>query len=77
MVGPNPATKREDGDGGELGQDFASGRRHACCWMRSVRAAYLRIPSSSPGVPGVDLVEPRHESRELGRIQRREKAMFS
>ncbi len=28
LVGPDPATKREDGDGGELGQDFASSGRH-------------------------------------------------
>ena len=28
LVGPDPATKREDGDGGELGQDFASSGGH-------------------------------------------------
>jgi hypothetical protein len=28
LVGPDPATKGDDGYGGELGQDFASSGRH-------------------------------------------------
>jgi hypothetical protein len=28
LVGPDPAMEREDSDGGELGEDFASSGRH-------------------------------------------------